>query len=268
MRYVNKYKIIRPDLKTDGIFINTPISNLPNLAGQSEIVHKKFVDVEVEKSINDILDYESTRFFPIDVKRDIIGSIIYRVHLLDNNLNYYSPSTKWSDADFILSDIKNQKNSFLKSFVRLSFYDRDINSNQNLLFIVTLFPEDIAGLTEPESKTIEFNLGNSIIDPDRNCEGYFLYYNKNEVIPTVSKEIYMRATFFNAKNGKAINFMATSTSLNIDDLIAPGQGNLYTKYNLSRDSSGYKYNIDDTYSNNVTYGTNEVLIDLYQIKVN
>jgi hypothetical protein len=89
----------------------------------------------------------------------------------------------------------------------------------------------------------------------------------------------MRATFYNAKNGRAINFMSTNQALSIEDLIKPsyGQGsinkeyNLYTKYGLLREENGYKYLIDDIlYSNNVSYtstNSKEIVVNLNQIKV-
>ena len=44
--------------------------------------------------------------------------------------------------------------------------------------------------------------------------------------------------------------------------------NLYTKYDLRREVDGYRYYIDEDYSNNVDYlTTKEVEVQLYRIKV-
>lgn len=277
--YVNKYNIIKPSDSSDNIYLNNPISNQPSLAGQSELIKSKFVNVEVKNSINEIVNYESAQFKPINRSGIDLENITYIINLYDNNLNYYS-QTKWSDAEFRADDIINQKNSFTKSFVRLDFFDTDENSKQRLLFFVTLYPKiNISGLVDPSQEPMYFKLGNTLVNPEQNGEGFFLYYFKDEILPTVGKYVYMRATFYNAKNGRAINFMSTNQALSIEDLIKPsyGQGsvnkeyNLYTKYGLLREENGYKYLIDDIlYSNNVSYtntNSKEIVVNLNQIKV-
>ena len=83
----------------------------------------------------------------------------------------------------------------------------------------------------------------------------------------------MRASFLNAKTGSASNLMSTDQKLPINQLIEPGQGNLYTKYDLRREVDGYRYYIDEDYSSNVGHisvnsnNQREVQIQLYRIKV-
>ena len=270
--YVNKYKLIKPSLDAQGTYINLPISNLPGLAGQSEIVDTKFVDVEVEKSINEIIDYESAKFTPINTNGSDVSKVTYIINLYDDNQDYIV-NTKWSDAGFTADDILNQKNVFTNSFVRLDFYDTDENSKQRLLFFVTLYPKiNVSNFgVNPENAPLQFELGNTLINPEMNGEGFFLYYFKDEVLPTVGKPVYMRATFLNAKTGQAKNFMSTDQLLPINDLISPIGlvNNLYTNYALFRYADGYKYGISNIYSTNVEYknGGNDVEVNLYQIKV-
>lgn len=275
--FVNKYKIIRPLNDDSSININLPTSQLPGLAGQTEIIENEFVDVEVKKSINDIIDYEKAKFLPIDKDDKLIDDVTYIVNLYDSNENYYTP-TRWSDAKFVLEDIQNLKNSFTKTFLRLDFYDNDSNTNQNLLFFITLFPKILIGDIEqdPNNINLEFKLGDSLKNRGKNGEGFFLYYFKDEVLPTVSKEIYMRASFLNAKTGEAHNLMSTDVELPINELIEPGKGRLYTKYILTREVDGYRYYIDKDYSSNVGHippfsvnsnNQREVQVQLYRIKV-
>jgi hypothetical protein len=268
--FVNKYKIIRPLNDDSSVNINLPTSQVPGLAGQTEIIESKFVDVEVKKSINDIIDYEKAKFFPINNKKVIADDITYIVNLYNDDKTYYEPTTTWANAGFELEDIQNLKNSFTKTFLRLDFYDNDSNTNQNLLFFITLFPKILIGDIEqdPNNINLQFKLGDSLKNRDKNGEGFFLYYFKDEVLPTVSKEIYMRASFLNAKTGEAHNLMSTDVELPINELIEPGGGKLYTKYILTREPDGYRYEIHNNNSN-VTHSSNvdEIIVNLYRIKV-
>lgn len=265
--FVNKYKIVKPLGDSTSVDINLPISQVTELAGQSEIIETKFVDIEVKKSINEIIDYEKAKFLPIDINSNLIDDITYIVNLYDINKDYYSLTT-WSEANFTVDDIENLKNSFTKTFLRLDFYDNDSNTKQNLLFFITLFPKRLIGDTETDPKKIklEFKLGDSIKYKDKNGEGFFLYYFKDEVLPTVPKNVYMRARFLNAKTGKSLNLMATNQELSVSQLSEPGKGNLYTKYVLTRQTDGYRYYIDKDYSTNVKYLTNEVQVNLHRLK--
>ena len=83
----------------------------------------------------------------------------------------------------------------------------------------------------------------------------------------------MRATFKNAKLGTTTNTMVRNTAQPIDELVHQ----LYTRYKLVRNATGYYYEIDDTYqgssaftgTNNVTYTynpiQNTVTVNLYKI---
>ena len=83
----------------------------------------------------------------------------------------------------------------------------------------------------------------------------------------------MRANFNNAKNGSTTNLMVKSTPQAIDTLVHE----LYTRYKLERNQTGFYYKIDDSYqgnpsvfgANNVTYSStitnNTVTVNLYQI---
>lgn len=270
MKHVNKYKIKRPGEDVGSLSINLSVSDSKSLAGQSELIDNKFVDIEVENSINSVIDYESAKFIPLNpLDSNIkINDINYKLNYYNNSLNYYS-TTNWIDLGFSNSDIQNQKNSFTKSFLRLSFYDSDVNTKQKLLFFVTLYPKLDNITSDPSNKEVIFKLGDTLIDSSKRGEGFFLYYFKDEVLPTVNKETYMRATFYNAKTGKSTNFMSTNNTYTVSQLIAPNSGKLYTKYNLSRNIYGYNYSIDNlSYSNNVNYSTTSTIdISLYQIKV-
>jgi hypothetical protein len=273
--FVNNYKIRRPHLTgTTELSINIPISQTPWLVNQSDIINTKFIDVEVEAAINPILDYENTRFLPIIDNTPNIppyllcDTINYKINMLDSGT--YPPDTYWSDVDFVDSDLILRKNSYLKTFLRLDFYDTDIGTNQRLLFFKTIFPET-SNLPLASNFNLSFTTGNVLINRDLRGEGFFLYYFKEDVIPTVPKYLYMKATFLNAKNGLQTTFMSSDNPNNgIEFLAQEGSGLLYTRYILKREDTGYYYEIDDTYSTNVIKSINSEInytVNLYEISV-
>ena len=287
--FVKKYKFVNNLTGDTGYNINVPVGNNSGFVGQQEIIEKDFIDIEVEKAVNITFDYEKVKLLPVHSSTDgLLENITYTVNLLDSTATAFNTSLKWSDIGFNDDDLRFKKKSFTKSFLRLDFYDSDIVSNQNLISFITLFPEfsneDMTDGSIPQAinYSVSFKLGNTLVDRNRNGEGFALYHFKDEVLPAPlpPKNLYARATFNNAKEGTSTGLMSSdSLTLSIDDLIGSTEGttnknNLYTKYILTRDATGYYYKIDDTYSNNVAYEsptttpsstTNDYIINLYQI---
>ena len=74
----------------------------------------------------------------------------------------------------------------------------------------------------------------------------------------------MRAEFNNAKNGKTVGLMSTSsTTTTIDNLVSTSQN--LTNYILKTNNGQHYYEIDTNYSTNVQVISNDYIIDLYQI---
>lgn len=281
---VNKYTLRIPhEPNTTGITLSMPISINSQFVDQNDVVKKKFVDVEVENSINPILDYEKVRCTPISdgLKLD---SITYNLNFLDENGNY--DNTTYADIGFNDTDIKFRKNSFKRSFLTLSFYDSDVVITQKLVSFLTLYPRlDSSNFSRGDSTSpwgtitpannlsVKFTVGNSIKDKTKDGEGFFLYHYKDEITNNLPKELFMRATFNNAKTGKSTQFMSTNKKMMIDELFKTTNGqrnvknNVHTKYILTRDNSGYYYTIDDNYSSNVGALGTSYVINLYQINV-
>ena len=285
MMSVNRFEINFKKLNSSATTINIPINTGFQLVDQDDIVQTKFVEAEINKSINVILDYDKVRFKPTVINNQsvsIIDNIIYNVHFL-NNTNQYNPYSYFGDIGFDNFDVKFRKKAFTNSFLRLSFYDTDVPTNQRLISFITLFPKinptdySTGGsspwgtITPVNNLKIQFILGNTLIDRSLNGEGFFIYHYKDEVTPDLPKELYMRAEFNNAKNGKTIGMMSTDdTSITIDNLIVTTQGtsstnNVFTKYILRNINNQYFYEIDTTYSTNVQVATNDYIVDLYQI---
>lgn len=271
--FVNKYQINLSTLSsaTTATTINIPINMEYQLVDQSEIIQRVFVDTETEKAINPIVDYEKTRFIPIDLNKNIVDKISYTVNL--------SGHTTYGAIGFNDDDIRYETEKFKQTYLNLSFYDSDNPLIQNLLSFITLYPSLLpSDLYQSSSSTpanlsvghpkpanqinLIFTVENPITNARGKTQGYYMYDFKDELTLTgPPKYLYMRATFKNAKNGKSVNLMVNSTALPIDQLV----NKLYTRYILVKDTNGYFYTIDNTYSNNVTYATNNVTVALYQI---
>lgn len=289
--FVNKYKILTTQLSgSTGYTIDVPASQNGGFVGQQEIINTKFVQTEVDKAVNIIYDYEKVRLLPIDTSH-VVTDIVYKLNFLTAPVGplfapttTYNLTTMWSDLTFTDNDFNLKKNSFTKSFLRLDFYDSDIATNQNFISFVTLYPKfsesDVAaGYPTAGGYSVQFKLGNTLVDRRKNGEGFSLYHFKDEIFPhpLPPKYLYMKATFNNAKTGESTAFMSTNNAtVSIDDLmlttkdILPAgsvKNNLYTRYILTRTTDGYFYQLDKNYSSNITPTASSALntINLYEI---
>ena len=283
---INRYKINYKMIATGvtATTINIPITLESQEIGKSELIENTLVDVELEKAINPILDYEKVRFLPIDSKNQHINEITYIVDLLGNKT--------YGSIGFTDSDVKFQKERFKQTFLNLNFYDTDNAMTQELISFVTLFASiktsDLLGTNEQQIKAyngnikgipgqvksaneipITFALSSPIFNPRGFAEGYHLYGYKDELKIGESKYLYMRASFKNAKTGKAVNLMVKDAPETIDRLVHE----VYTRFILTRTKTGFYYKIDDEYQgnsgktkNNVTYSNNNIIVNLYQIQ--
>jgi hypothetical protein len=285
---VNRFKIRFDSYTTfTGGTINIPVNMGYQLVDQDELVKDKFVKAEVIKNTNPIIDYEKVRFTPSMINGNsitITDNITYKLNFL-NSAGQFNPDTYYSDLGFINPDIKFRKKTFTDSFLFLSFYDTDNPLTQKLLLFMTVYPKiDYSNysvtsqppwgtITPVNNLKVHFNLGNNILNRNLNSQGFFIYHYYDEVEINLPKVLYMRASFNNAKNGKTTTFMSTSNyNLTIDNLIRTTEGtsninNVFTKYILIKNNTGYYYEIDTTYSSNVTINNNDYIVNLYETTV-
>jgi hypothetical protein len=254
--FVNRYTL-KINSTTSASTINIPINLEATPVDQSELIEREFVDKELEKAVNQIIDYESVRLTPVDSLNSLINRVVYNLTFNDG--------TTYGDLGFTQDDLKFRRNKFKRSFLQLDFYDSDNLSTQNFLYSATLFCRVTSEmfntgntLMSPNSIPVSFNLDNPIISPDGISEGYYLYDYKDEI----PKEIFMRATFNNAKTGISHKFMVVSTPQSIDNLV----NNLHTKYILKEMGDGFYYELDDSISN-ISIINNIATISLYETNV-
>jgi len=280
--FVNKFQINLSTIPSGSTAttITFPISTDYQIVDNGELIERVFVETEVEKSINPILDYDRVRFLPLDLSGNVIDKIIYNIKLFNNSGNYVD---FFGYVGFEDNDIKFGKNSFKQTFLSLSFFDTDNPLTQKLVTSMSLYtnlnPSDyialgnnanIPGIPKPAVEVpINFIVESPMLNPRGVAEGLNIYDYKDNLKIGESKYLYMRANFKNAKTGKSTNLMVKNTPLPIDLLVHE----LYTRYRLFRTSEGFYYEIDNTYqgnnsigSNNVVYNTNTAVVNLYQIK--
>jgi len=267
---VKNYKININSIKNGG-FINLPIFEDFSTLDQYDTIKKDFIEVEKSKSINPILDYEKTRLTPKKDGNDI-NKININLNLLSNGV--INSSSTLESIGFNQKDVLYSKNAFKKSFLRLNFYDTDKLTSQRLVNFYTIFlkmlPEYLnqnggylAGTPKPVANIpVKFTIKNPNIFVDEYSEGFNLYHYKDEVKNGLPKELFMRGVFNNAKNGVSYNLMTANSPQSITNLV----NKLHVKYILYRDNTGYYYEIDESYSDNIIVDSNNNLtIKLYEI---
>jgi hypothetical protein len=265
-----------------GATINIPIEIQYQLVDNDDLIKTDFINTEVANSINPILDYEKVRYIPTNNTGVILTNVNYNLYFLSNR-TYASP-TYYSTIGFTDDDLKYETNAFKNSFLQLDFYDSDNSLTQNLLttnYIYSMLtPDDlyqkgqvvngvhiIKGQPKPANQIpLKFVLSNPLMVSKQFYEGYHIYDYKDDVAIGLPKFLYMKASYFNGKNGNTTNLMVENKAYTIDNLV----NKLYTKYVLYRDTTSFYYQIDTTYSSNVSYisnqGVNSVFINLFQIQ--
>jgi len=262
--------------------IDFPINMEYQLVDNSELVERVFVNGEIEKSVNPILDYEKARFIPVYDNLKNVDTITYIVSLLGSNGNLNIP-TYYSDIEIKNDDIKFRKNAFTESALILSFYDNDNPLTQNLVTEIEIYSHlssgdyyvsststQIAGQPKPANQIpLKFVLSNPLTTPVGFYEGYHIYAYRDEyLVNNPPKSLYMKAQYFSAKTGKILNLSTSSSAYPINNLIYK----LYTKFDLYRNTTGFYYSLDTTYSTNVQYSSvnnpnlMNLTINLYQIQ--
>ena len=257
--------------------INIPITLNYQLVDNAELIDEKFVPNEVQAAINPILDYEKVRYRPTNDNL-LLDTVTYNLFFLNNG--YLANPTMYSNIGFSNDDLKYETNYFTESYLELSFYDTDNVLTQNLISQIQIYSmltaDDhyqtgfktgntyvIAGQPKPANQVpVRFIVSNPLTQKRAFYEGYSIYSYKDEVKISAPKYLYMNARYVNAKTGNVINLMTQPFPYTIDKLV----GFLHTRYQLYRDSTGFYYKIDDTYSNNISFSNSGATVNLFQIQ--
>jgi hypothetical protein len=130
---VNKYQI---RLGSGDNFIKFPLLSTTSGMGQEDVVNNDFVEKEVEKAINPIIDHDKKRFSP-RVGDDDVFRVNYKVNILNNAV--FPEKTTYATEGFENDDIIYQRNNFRYSFLNLLFFDNDEPTKQNYLGNIPLY---------------------------------------------------------------------------------------------------------------------------------
>lgn len=257
MDAVNKYVIKLSDT-ISGTTLSIPIDLSFKYTDNTDLIDRDFVEPEIDKSVNEIIDYGTVRLSPVTQGYIDLTSLKYKLQFNsgDNGLHY-------SDIGFVNDDLKYRRNNFKRSFLQLDFYDSKSMSNQNYLYSSSIYCrvlpnmfDERNNLLDVETIPVEFILENPILNSKGISEGLFLYDYKTDI----PKDIYMRASFNNAKTGKTTIFMTTNISKGITEL----QNYLYTTYSLKLNSRRYIYQIS---GGDISYNNNDLTVNLYEANI-
>lgn len=264
MMSVNSKKILVGDIGT-GTTISVPLSTSFFPVDNTEMIEHKFIEDEVEKAINPIVDYKKIMFKPsIGDNWEIINNFNINLNfytidsIIDSNPKYRNPPTYngagvYEDLGFVFDDIFCRTNRFIFSFCRLLFFDKPDSGDNKLLFFSDIYtqvgPDQTNPLTKlplhPSDSLVSFRANNPQFF-NENFGGYYLYWFKDLVdnAPNQEYDMYMTILFNNAVNGKSMSLAPAKTldtnSVDISDLNGE-DGKLFLKVRLKNDNGVYKY---------------------------
>lgn len=268
----------------------TTIQDYSPNTNRGDLISTEFVDKETKNAINQIIDTERIRYFPV---RRILdnGNVVYQelkeidfnLCFRDNSTNTWtSIPTPWGNLGFINEDVKYQRNRLKKTFIRLTYFDEQNPTSQSLEYYNTVFVNvndlyskymrdyRVVGSNDGELLRTSFEIKHPNTFMLKNSsEGFYLYlFNANK--PMVEPvPIYMRVEFNNALDGQKHLFFNRSNSLGVDMNniffdVDSSKNYIYIKiYCLYvEEIDKYVYYFDDDL--NITYSDDKVIINLYE----
>ena len=264
---------------------------------QNEYYNTFFLEDKKKENVNSIVDMEKQIFIPILNQTmncvNVLDEINFKIKLrkrenddwasnvLENS--WYEgaiDSSTIKEIGFNDDDIRFQKKSLKKSFIRISFYDTMSRGTQSLLFYATIFLNSNSIFNKyvngVSNIPCEFTIRNSF-DISSSSEGYYLYLFPNLVKKNIPTTIYMKVEFNHAKYGKTIplvlisdekfknGYIDSSAETNI---IKKLFDDLYIKINIMYDTTNNRYvwyfndiNINDYDNNRITMVLHEPIIN-------
>jgi hypothetical protein len=183
------------------------------------------------------------------------GDIIYLAKKnYEYNGRYYNVYTKWYHS--LMGSTEGElKGVYLKDMGAIPTGDGSDGGSSHTPVNTSLpgMPKDVTEIP------LKFIVEDPIQKPSGFAEGFYVYHEKVEV----PCSIYMRASFNNAKNGLSTDLITTNQPQDIDELVKK----LHVKYDLKVDGDMYYYELDQTYSDNITVTGNQAIVNLYEIRV-
>jgi hypothetical protein len=248
----------KPDTKD--LYINIPVELNFELGGREDAIDK-FEQETIERVINPIDDFETTRFMHAPWDNNINKTEIHYQFNFFNNTQSINNFSSWLDdyqnTGFLDNEIYFFSNSFKGSFFKLDFYDT--NTNENSRALISLILPTQQGLKEPGQ--IGPPLNPTIVNVKKpkyildylgsDKEGFFIYWLKEPKVLNIN-EFYVSAKFFNGKTGNFIRMMNKPQS---DPFFASDKYNFnkslvfYYKVIFDFNNYEYKFYLEDALGN-------------------
>ena len=258
-------KKIRIDTLTSAATIDIPIVIDAIPSDNTDLVKTRFVDNEVKKAINPIIDYKKVRFKPAIVKNGL-WSIVPEVKI---NLEFFKKDTIPSYSNFYDSlgftsdDLFCRSNRVMKSFLTLNYY-KSTNPTDNLLLtssnIFTQIGDDqkdvYGNVLKNNECPISLRLGDPTLKPDMVHEGFHIYWYEELIKSSHNNEyvFYLSPTYQNADNGEVSIMTPVKTQLDSNNKalintrdLGGNDGTQYLKVTLKYDQTDgiFKYTIGE-----------------------
>ena len=258
-------KKIRIDTLTSGATIDIPIVIDAIPSDNTDLVKTRFVDNEVKKAINPIIDYKKVRFKPAVIKNNV-WTIVPEVKI---NLEFFNKdvtpiySNFYRSLGFTSDDLFCRSNRVMKSFLTLNYY-KSTNPTDNLLLTTSnIFTQigddqkDVYGnVLKNNLCPISYEIGDPTLKPDMVHEGFHIYWYEELIKTSPNNEyvFYLSPTYQNADNGEVsvmtpVKSVLNSANKGIINTIELGgnTGTQYLKVTLKYDDTNdnFMYSISE-----------------------
>jgi len=258
-------KKIRIDTLTSGATIDIPIVIDAIPSDNTDLVKTRFVDNEVKKAINPIIDYKKVRFKPAVIKNNV-WTIVPEVKI---NLEFFNKdvtpiySNFYRSLGFTSDDLFCRSNRVMKSFLTLNYY-KSTNPTDNLLLTTSnIFTQigddqkDVYGnVLKNNLCPISYEIGDPTLKPDMVHEGFHIYWYEELIKTSPNNEyvFYLSPTYQNADNGEVSVMTPVKSVLNsankaiINTIVLGGDtGTQYLKVTLKYDDTNdnFMYSISE-----------------------
>lgn len=252
---MQKVKINIRNLSEGLEFIKIPIEQTFQPVDISEIAENQFVEDEIEKAINPIVDFEKVRFEPFSGVTEVLFELM-ATGSTEITYDFFGYSTE---------DLSFRRNRFKNSFLKLNFYDSPFVTNQRLAFQLIIFNQinedqrDFDGnLLDVSGSPITYRVVDPITVRNGVSEGFYLYWLKDpyEAYPS---NFYMYPSYNNARDGVSTPLVAYNGIIPINEY----NDYNYVKYTLRSVGSMQEYSVDNT-DRTVEVVGNQLRIKLYK----
>jgi hypothetical protein len=218
-------KKIRIETLTSAATIDIPIVIDAIPSDNTDLVKTRFVDNEVKKAINPIIDYKKVRFKPAVIENNV-WTIVPEVKI---KLEFFNKDTiptyggYYDSLGFTSDDLFCRANRVMKSFLTFNYY-KSTNPTDNLLLTTSnIFTQigddqkDVYGnVLKNNLCPISYEIGDPTLKPDMVHEGFHIYWYEELIKTSPNGEyvFYLSPTYQNADNGEVSVMTPVKSVLN------------------------------------------------------